>query len=130
MKLLLAVAAMAGLTTQQPQSPSPVTTPPVVNTVVVARQYDNPNDVNWHIGYMSGLNLLVLSWPSFNNPLIPYVTVTFQGVSKNVNLNTTFNMYFESITLTVNTNYTINIAGRNYYFHLDVNGNCVITGHD
>jgi hypothetical protein len=134
MRTLLTLTAAAICLSFTPHPDVKNTTPaPSAPTekAAVSRPASFPTDVNWTIGYFSGLPLVTLTWPSFSQPGLGPVQFTFQGVMQYINPTTTTSIYWSGITLTPNVSYTMNIGGVNYYFYWPGGnaGQCIITGH-
>lgn len=130
MKLLITAATLFSLNTKAPAPVKPLVK--ATTMTKAARPLSFPRDVNWIIGYFSGLPLLSLNWPGVAYPGIGPITVVFQGTSYMVSPGNTTHLLLPGITLTANTNYTMTIAGVDYYFYWPGGGasQCTITGHN
>ncbi|RFS26379.1 hypothetical protein DVR12_00900 [Chitinophaga silvatica] len=129
MKLLLTALTLFSLTTKAPATVNP----PVKErtTTVATRQSSFPRNVNWIIAYFPGLPMVSLNWPGTTYPGIGPIQVIFQGTTYTVDPSNVSYLLMPGITISANTNYTMKIAGVNYYFRWDgSSGQCTITGHD
>ncbi|MBO9732873.1 MAG: hypothetical protein J7623_29790 [Chitinophaga sp.] len=129
MKLLITAATLFSLNVKAPVNVKPPVKEKAISKAVKPLSF--PRDVNWIIGYFPSMPMLSLNWPGTSYPGIGPIPVVFQGTTYMVNPSSVAYLLMPGVTIAANTNYTMTIAGVNYYFRWDGSSSqCTITGHD
>ncbi|WP_295117388.1 hypothetical protein [uncultured Chitinophaga sp.] len=125
LSMALACIAMSNMSFA-PSKPKPAAT-----EVAAKRVLDFPRDINWTIGYMSGTQMVTLTWPTLTWPGLGPVTFTFMGSTQYIAPTSTTSIYWAGYTLTTGVTYSLSIGSVIYYFQLPSSGSgpCIITGH-